>query len=205
MKENHTSCIILAGGKSSRMGKDKGQLILGEELLAEKGVNYLKQYFEEVIFVTNHPEKAPWSESLIVVEDEVPYQGPLGGILAGLQVSSHFYNFVVAYDMPFLNPQLIFYLLSLAREGIDVVVPKLKRGLEPLHGIYSKNCIIPIRKQLKKGDFRIISFFDKVKVKLVEEAELKKVDPSLSAFFNINTWEDYRKAQEIYAKRKESN
>lgn len=194
------SGIILAGGRSSRIGRDKGRLAIGGIDIAQRAVDLIEAIFSEVVFVTNQPRSVPWTEDLVIVEDEIPYQGPLGGISAGLQRSEHFINFVVAVDMPFLSESLIRFLIEAADEA-DVVVPQVAGRYEPLHAVYSKNCLSAIRTRLKKGDFRTVSFFDEVNVAVVGEDKLRHYDPELLAFFNINTWDDYRKAEEIYRRR----
>jgi len=190
------SAIILAGGRSSRIGRDKSRLTLAGKALAQRAVDFLKNYFVELIYVTNQPQNIPWCDNLIVVEDEVPYQGPLGGILAGLQVSDSQANFVIGIDMPFFNLDIIHLLLDQG-EQYDVVVPRLAGGYEPLYAVYAKKCLPVIRKHLKKGDFRTVSFYDDVKVYTVSEERLRQLDPDLKVFFNINTLADYQKAKEI--------
>lgn len=190
------SVIILAGGRSSRLGRDKSRLILGGKTLAQRDVDIFKNYFSEIIYVTNQPQNISWSENLIVVEDEVPYQGPLGGILAGLQVSDNPTNFVIGIDMPFINISLIDALLSRAGQN-DVVVPRLSGGFEPLYAVYAKKCLPVIRKHLKTGDFRTVSFYNDVKVFTMPEDKIREIDPELRTFFNINTLDDYEKAKVI--------
>ncbi len=190
------SVIVLAGGRSSRIGRDKSQLLFDGKALAQRAVDFLKDYFVEIIYVTNQPRKAPWSENLVVVEDEVPYQGPLGGILAGLQASDNRTNFVIGIDMPFFNIDILKVLLSRAEQN-DVVVPRLVGGYEPLYAVYSKSCLPVIRQHLERGDFRTVSFYNDVKVLAISEDRLRDIDPDLRAFFNINTLDDYRKAIEI--------
>lgn len=126
----------------------------------------------------------------------------MGGILAGLVASTSFHNLIVACDMPFLNVELLRYLMSVAGPtggGVDVVIAESPEGPEPLHAVYSKNCISPIEKRLAEGDFRIISFFDEVKVKYIGVDEVTKLDPHLLSFFNINTLEDLAYARKIYS------
>lgn len=194
------SGIILAGGRSSRIGRDKGLLALGGIVLGQRTVDFLKDIFNEIIFVTNQPQSVPWADGLVVVQDEVPFQGPLGGISAGLQVSEYSLNFVVATDMPFLSRPLIYYLMNRTKEA-DIVVPKLSGGFEPLHAVYSKNCLPAIVDHLRRGDNRMVSFYEDVEVACVGESELRKYDPELLSFFNVNTWEDYEKAQDIFQQR----
>ena len=104
------------------------------------------------------------------------------------------YNFVVSCDLPFLNAGLISYMIELT-EGHDIVVPRLNGLVEPLDAIYSKHCLIPIKRQLDRNELKIQSFFGQVKVRYIRESEIKKYDPKGIAFFNVNTEEDLEKAR----------
>lgn len=185
--------IILGGGKSIRLGEDKVTLRWGGGTLLDNQVNKLRSFCQELVLVTNQPQSVYRTAGLKVVFDEVPYQGPLGGIVAGLKASESPYNLVVAVDMPFVEKRII-ELMVKEMEQFDVVVPESDRGLEPLQAIYSQDCIGPAEKHLKKGDRRIVSFFDEVKVKVIEKEGIKKLNKDFTSFFNINTREDYEKA-----------
>jgi molybdopterin-guanine dinucleotide biosynthesis protein A len=110
--------------------------------------------------------------------------------------ASNYHTFCVACDMPFLNLELIAYLIA-QRSDNDVVIPLTKEGLEPLHAIYSKQCIGPIKKRLAIGDFRITSFLPEVQVRYCSEEEIKRIDPSLVSFINVNTKKDLFKIQKM--------
>ncbi len=160
--------VILAGGKSSRMGTNKALLEIGGERIIDKAVSLFKSLFKEVILVTN----------------------TLGGIYTGLVYASSDYSFIASCDMPFLKRELIEYLMDI-KDGYDVVVPRLRTGHEPLHAVYSKGCLKPIEALIKKDDLRIISFYPNVRVKEVSEEELAPFISEPSPFININTPEDY--------------
>lgn len=186
------TAIVLAGGRSLRLGKDKAKLRLDSQTLLERAISNLKEMFEELIVVTNDRELViPEAK---VVWDRVPYQGPLGGILVGLTASTSSYSLVVACDMPFIQPALLELLME-EIDGFDVVMPQTERGPEPLLTVYSKNCLPAIEKHWAAGDLKIISFLDEVKVKYVDSEKVKAVDPEELSFFNVNTEEDLREAQ----------
>lgn len=191
--------IILAGGLSTRLGQDKAFVRLNSETLIEMVISTLKNVVKQIIIVANEPEKFEHfvSSDTEVVQDRVPYQGPLGGILAGLEASPDFHNLVSSCDTPFLRKELCHYLLSQA-DDFDVVVPTIDSRIKPLPAIYSKNCSMFARESLEKKTFRIISFFPKVKVKPIETDILRGYDPELVSFLNVNTEEDLKKAKEIY-------
>lgn len=116
--------------------------------------------------------------------------------ISGLIASEAEYNFVVGCDLPFLNANLISYMIELTN-GHDIVVPKLKGLVEPLHAIYSRHCLIPIKRQLDRNKLKIQSFFGEVKVRYLRKSEIKRHDPQGIAFFNVNTEKDLQKARLI--------
>ena len=185
------TAIILAGGKSQRMGFNKAFLQYGDKTFIEHQIDRLKKIFDEIIISANDADIYA-RLNLPVVSDIMPGKGPLGGICAGLIRSASRHSFVVACDMPFVDEDVILYLKEQI-DDYDVVVPQTSRGLEPLHAFYSRNCIQPIRRCLNEEKLRIIDFFAEVKVKVVHEQELKGLDGSTQSLANLNTPEEYRK------------
>ena len=193
------SCIVLAGGKSIRFGHDKILERIGNTNLLEKVISLVDPISKNIIIVTakeraltriaKHPK-------VKIVNDIFPGQGSLGGIYTGLVKSDSFYNLVVAADMPFLNESLLRYMIKVA-DGYDFVLPRVGKWYEPLHAIYSKNCINPINSILEKGKKVIVELFDYVKVKFIEVKEIDRFDPKHLSFFNINTKEDLEIAKSI--------
>lgn len=192
--------IVLAGGLSSRMGRNKAFLKLNSRTVIEQTLERLGKVAQEIIIATNNPEEYN-SLGLRVVQDAVPHQGPLGGILAGLKASAQPVNLVVACDMPFLNPELLNFMLGFTNK-FDVVVPKSKRGIEPLHAVYSKRCLEPIAESLSSGNWQVVSFFPKVSVKYLQGEILESYDPEGLSMFNINNWADFEKAKRLYLQEK---
>jgi len=135
-----------------------------------------------------------------VVVDIYPGKGSLGGIYTGLVSANTFYSLVVACDMPFLNRALLRYLVGLAPD-FDVVVPNVNGWIEPLHAIYSKNCLTPIEKLLHQGKLGVRQLFDLVNTRYVCEDEIIKFDPERLSFFNINTKDDLEKAKTLIRHR----
>lgn len=185
------TAIILAGGKSSRMGYDKAFAELGGAPLIEKQVDLLRGIFKKIIIVTNTPEKYKLSK-VKTVKDIIPGFGPLSGIYSGLIASRSLHNFIVACDMPFINTGLIEYMHKKAA-GYDVVIPKVKNKYEPLFCIYSQSCLKYIKALFEKKSLRIISFFPQVKVKKITAREISRFSRPEKIFVNINTPWDLRK------------
>ncbi len=193
------SGIVLAGGRSLRLGHDKVLEKIGDKSLLERVVSHIDSFSKNIIIVTAQERTfAPLAKHLKVktVSDILPGQGSLGGIYTGLVESSSFYNLVVAADMPFLNESLLRYMMEKA-DGYDFVLPRVDGLFEPLHAIYSQNCIAPIKTILERGKKVIIELFNYVKVRYIETEEVERFDPEHLSFFNINTAEDLELAREI--------
>lgn len=193
------SGIVLAGGKSLRFGQNKSFVTIGNKSLLEKVVSCLSPVCREIIIVTTGEPTIPQfnrSPKLRVVTDFYPGKGPLGGIYTGLKASGTHFNLVVAADMPFLNPELLRYMLSLAN-SYDLVVPRVGKLVEPLHAIYTKSCLSPIERMITNNELRVSQLFPLVRVRYAEAEEIEKFDPHHLSFFNINTEADLAKAREI--------
>lgn len=181
------SGIVLAGGRSSRLGKDKALLYLpdGRPLVAHVVARLAPLVAEVVVVATDGERLGPLPAR--VVPDVFPDGGALGGIYAGLAAAREEHSLVVACDMPLLRHRLLRHLLAQPRD-FDVLLPRLAGGqVEPLHAVYSRACLEPILRQLAAGRHRIISFLGDVRVRYIEEAELRRLDPELRSFFNVNT------------------
>jgi len=193
------SCIILAGGRSKRFGHDKILERIGNTSLLEKVISLIDPISKEIIIVTAKERtltRIAKNIKVKIVNDIFPGQGSLGGIYTGLVKSDSFYNLVVAADMPFLNESLLRYMIKVA-DGYDFILPRVNKLYEPLHAIYSKNCINPINSILGQDKKVIIELFNYVKVKFIEAEEIDRFDPKHLSFFNINTIEDMEKAKSI--------
>ncbi len=193
------SCIVLAGGESERLGIDKAFLRIGDRFLIEEIVEKMARIGDEVIIVTNSPHKYGYLKTRLV-GDIYPGKGALGGFYSGLRVACHDHGLVVACDMPFLDLRLLRYMILLS-PGQDVVIPRIGGMTEPLHAIYSKECLQPIERLLSAGDLKILDFFPEVRVHYVEEQEIKLFDPQCLSFFNINTPADLEQARRLARRR----
>ena len=186
--------IILSGGESRRMAKDKAFLKIDGEYIIERILNVFKDIFDEIVIVTNTPEFYI-SYDVTLVGDIIEKKGPMSGLYSGLINSKSNYNFVTACDMPFLKRQLISFMMDLAGSN-DIVLPRIKDLLEPLHAIYSKSCIPCIEGYLKNGNRGLRELLGGCKVRYVEEEEIMPIDPDMKSFININTLEEYDKITE---------
>ena len=194
------SGIMLAGGQSSRLGTDKSFVNVNGQSLIEQIVAKLARLSDDVIIVTNSPEKYDHLEARLV-GDIYPGKGALGGIYSGLRAAASAYSLVVACDMPFLDLNLLRYMIILA-SGHDVVIPRIGGLPEPLHAIYSKSCLEPIDRLLARGGLKIIDFFSEVRVRYVEEDEVDIFDPQHLSFFNVNTPNDLEEVKKLVRRGK---
>jgi len=192
------TAIVLAGGKSSRLGRDKALEILGGKTLIERVIGSLSQLGDEIIVVTASSDQLP-DLNVGRVLDTYPRTGAKVGLCTGLNASSSFYSLVVACDMPFLNIDLLRHLIDSA-QGFDAVIPRIGDKIEPLHAVYSKNCIPVMEEHIRKGKMKISDLFDEINVRYAESDEIERYDPQHLSLFNINSEADLKHAQAIFEK-----
>ena len=183
------TAVILAGGRSSRMGSNKALLPYRGGRFIEAIHRLLNDMFPEVILVTNNPEQYHFLPCR-KVPDLYEHVGVLAGIHSGLYHSSNPAIFAVACDMPYLMESLIRFMAARADAG-GVLIPESPGGLEPLHAFYGKGCLAAIEATLLSGQRRIVSFFDRTNVSKINREQVACFDPSFASFININTPRDY--------------
>jgi molybdopterin-guanine dinucleotide biosynthesis protein A len=206
------SAIVPAGGLSRRLGQDKRRLRPWGETgptLLEHTVQVVARLCQDVVVVLNDPQE--WlGLPARLVPDVYRDGGALGGIYSGLLAARYDYALVVACDMPFLNAGLLRTMLDRPRD-YDVLVPRSLRpgttrnalDVEPLHAIYSKACLAPMRVMLERGQRRIAALFTQVRVAYVEPEETRRHDPDGRSFVNVNTAEQMAEATAWLARRGE--
>lgn len=203
MNDKSTVCgIILAGGMSRRLGRNKAVEEFNGSPLISHVIDRISSITNETIIVVNNQERAsqlPLPDSAKVAVDIYPDKGSLGGIFTGLSASESHWGIVVACDMPFLNTQLLEHMLSL-RNGSYAIVPVLSDRPEPIHAIYSKYCLSKIQHKIENDDLKISGLFEQIKVKWVSEDTIDAYDPNHISFFNINTQKDLDTAINILPK-----
>jgi molybdopterin-guanine dinucleotide biosynthesis protein A len=183
------------------LGRDKALESVGGEPLITRVIGRLSQIAGELVVVVAGMDQAtrfPLPQAARVAVDIYPGKGSLGGIFSGLSQATLRWGMVVACDMPFLNLDLVRYMLSL-REGQDVVVPVVEGRPEPTHALYSKECLPFIDRRLQAGDLKIARFYDQVRVRYISEEEVVRFDPEHLSFFNVNTQEDLDRSLALVA------
>jgi molybdopterin-guanine dinucleotide biosynthesis protein A len=182
-----------------RLGRIKALERINKQRLIERTIERLSPPAQTVLVITSQEQFDIISASLSnvkVVVDLYPGKGALGGIYTGLACADSFYSLVVGCDMPFLNRHLLNYMVELVA-GFDAVVPRAHCLVEPLHAIYSKNCIGSIEKMIQEDRLGISYLFNLVKTRYVGEDELESFDSGHLSFFNINTVADLREARRL--------
>ena len=192
--------VLLAGGKSRRMGEDKRHLVVGEQTLLERGLAVLQSIFCEVLVVIAQ-DSPPLKVAAQVVRDLVPDCGSLGGLYTGLTQATTPYIFVVACDMPFLNQAVITQFTS-RRGTADIVMARLADRLHPMHALYGKRCVPALEEMIRARQFKIqeVVSHSFLRVHYVTEADLLTIDPSGHSFYNVNTMADLEAARSLLAR-----
>ncbi|MBI4523067.1 MAG: NTP transferase domain-containing protein [Deltaproteobacteria bacterium] len=196
------SAVVLAGGKSSRMGRPKALLLFDGEPLIVHITRALRQFFAEVIVVAAPRQELP-PLATAIVRDEVPFQGPVGGIYYGLTAASREISFVTSCDVPFLNRALISRLVA-ETSRCDVAVPVWEGRFQPLHAVYRKTVLRFLKAQLDRGELRPVFLYEKVRTRKLEEEEIRRLDPRGLSFLNMNTPDDYAGALKQWQELKAS-
>jgi len=192
-----TVCIQ-AGGASSRMGEDKAlKTFLGRPLV-QRVAERLSSIADELIVTTNRPEEYAFL-NLPLFPDLKPGRGALGGLYTAIASAKHPIVAVVACDMPFASPPLLEVASNLlVREEVDVVIPRSEEGYEPLHALYRRETCLPaIESSIDADQWKVIAWFPQVKVRVLTPEEIRQYDPAGLAFWNVNTPEEFSKAETI--------
>jgi molybdopterin-guanine dinucleotide biosynthesis protein A len=193
------SFIVLAGGKGARLGRYKALETINNESLIQRVVSSLSFFDSDIILVIAKGQQLPQFTSypkLRIVTDAYAGRGPLVGIYTGLLASASNYNLVVACDMPFLNLALLGYMFKIS-DGFDMVIPRLGNLVEPLHTVYSRECLSAIDQLIKEDNYTTDQLPSLVKVRYVEAGEIDRFDPEHLSFFNINTQDDLEAARRL--------
>jgi molybdenum cofactor guanylyltransferase len=193
------SSIIFAGGLGTRLGGTKKALLeIGGRRVIERVIDALRPMGDEIIVVDNDDSLAHVPGVRIVPDDETR-AGVLVALASGLAAATGELCLVVACDMPFLDGDVLRWLVDLA-EGHDVVIPVTEGQMDPMHAVYRREvCLNAIRAALARNEKRMISYLKDVRVREVPEEELRAHDPELRSLFNVNTPEDLDRARAIAA------
>jgi molybdopterin-guanine dinucleotide biosynthesis protein A len=180
------------------MGHNKALMPFRGQPLIQRVVERVSPLATKIFIIANEPD-AYLFLNLPIFEDKVKGGGVLIGLFTALSVAPSPYVAVLACDLPFVNNKLITAELNLIQaESVDVVIPESKNGLEPLHAIYRRDtCLLQVQKALATDQKRLVSWLGHVRVRVMHPAEVAEVDPSRTAFININTPEELSRAEAL--------
>lgn len=189
--------IILVGGKSSRMGRNKALLPFDGKKVIERIVEKMQMITDHLLLVTNTFKEYEFL-NLPMVADKYKGLGPMAGIHAGLEASRTVHNLVVACDMPFVSVEIGAYLLR-ELNGYHACVPKIYGQLHPLFAAYHRDAKDILEKNLAKGELKVRDTFKKLNAKIITEKDLVAAGLQLkdSDFFNMNYPQEYEMAQKL--------
>ncbi len=182
--------VLLAGGKSRRMGQDKAALQLAGKSLFDRSLQLLQQFFSTVIIAGDRPDLI--RPNIPAIADIYPGSA-LGGLHTGLQAAATDWIFVAPCDMPYPDPRIVALLLE-NRAGVDAVVPRTPAGYEPVFALYHKNCLPQMEAMLRQNQFRIYDFYQRIAIRYINPPEL----PTgwQRSLININTPGDLSRLKE---------
>jgi molybdopterin-guanine dinucleotide biosynthesis protein A len=194
--------VILAGGENKRFnGQNKAFIRLGGKRVIDRLLDVYTGLFDQIVLVTNDPA-AYMDIDALIVSDHYPVRSSLNGLHAGLFAAAHEHAFFAACDTPFIGRDLIQCVLAQIERKADIIIPSTAAGYEPMFAVYKQSCLPAMAHQLEHDRLKIQGLFRKVRVKPVDEAVLRAVDPELISLFNVNTPKDLVKAEGILKENK---
>jgi molybdopterin-guanine dinucleotide biosynthesis protein A len=180
------SAVLLAGGKSSRMGRDKAGIVVGGRPLWQRQLDILRRLGPAELFISGKPDGPYAGAGVEIVPDLTPGRGPLSGLEASFRRAAHPLVLVLAIDLPAMTVEFLSRLLSFVGAGDAGVIPRLDGRFEPLAAIYSRSCLPIVQECLRGGDFSMQGFVREALARqLATPWELPPVDAA--CFFNVNT------------------
>lgn len=192
------SGIILAGGRSRRLGADKREVRVGGAALLDRAVALCAPLVDDLVITAR--ESGQPRGGVPVIADEIPDRGPMAGLLTGLRHCRHPRALVIPVDMPLLTVEFLRFLIQ-AGTGAAITVPRWRRGIEPLVGVYTRACSAPLAERVAGGATAVHAFIQSaaLTVRVVDAPEIEAFGPPERLFFNINTPEDVAAAEAMLA------
>jgi len=199
-----SSAIILAGGKSSRMGRAKAALPFGGATILRRILTELSSGFDEIIVIAARADSEPFPiepmirgiPGVVLMRDEDSYAGPAGALVRGLEAARGETAFVCSCDLPLLRVTVARFLCDTVG-GKDAAIPEVTGHLQPLYAAYRRASRTAISTIAATGERRLTAIVSRLNLRTVTEAELLPVDPGLESFLNINTPEDYARGLKL--------
>jgi len=186
------SAVVLAGGKSSRMGFDKSTMVLQNKKLIESTIKKLDSLFDDIIISVDSLEKKSEFNHAKIVVDKVKGIGPLGGMISALETAQSDKLFVIPCDMPVIDTKYISFMMKYMDDN-EIILSEKNGYFEPFPGFYSKSLIPRIEELINQNRRSIRSIFECSRTKVISESEWKKLGFSEEIFTNLNTTQDVEK------------
>ena len=186
------SAVVLAGGKSSRMGFDKSTMVLQNKKLIESTIKKLDSLFDDIIISGDGLEKKSEFNHDKIVVDKVKGVGPLGGMISALEMAQSDRLFVIPCDMPVIDIKYISFMMKYMDDN-EIILSEKNGYFEPFPGFYSKSLIPRIEELINQNRRSIRSIFECSRTKVISESEWKKLGFSEEIFTNLNTTQDVEK------------
>lgn len=190
------SAVVLAGGKSSRMGQPKCALPFGGVTILERVVEQLKREFADVVIVAAPRDSEPHQIAIpgvTLLHDETPFGGPVDAVARGLRAVRRQIAFACSCDLPMLDSAVARKLCEMLSDE-DALIPQVGGRYQPLHAAYRARCAQALSRMSASGERRLAAIMGLVNVRVLAEAAVRKLDPGLGSFLNVNTPEDYQRA-----------
>ena len=184
-----TTGVLLAGGRSRRMGHDKTRIEIGGRPLLYRSLDLLRKYFATILIAGNRPDLT--HPDIPSIPDIYPGSA-LGGLYTGLDSAQTDWIFVVPCDMPYPDPRILELLINY-RNGYDAVVPRTPQGYEPVFALYHKSCLPHMKSMLQQGQYRIYDFYQSINVHYLEWQHMP--EGWERSLLNINTPEQLEQLQ----------
>ena len=194
------AAVILAGGKSSRMGRAKADLPFGTGTMLDRIIAEMQRTFEDAVVAVAEPRRYQWeSDRVRVIVDEESYQGPVRALERALREIRCGRAFVCSCDVPLVSGALARRLCESMDESDDALIPMVAGKLQMLHGVYRKRCAEILATMHRNSENRLHRIVDFAKVRILSDKEIRALGPDsdLRSFFNVNTPEDYRRALDL--------
>ena len=186
------SAVVLAGGKSSRMGFDKSTMVLQNKKLIESTIKKLDSLFDDIIISVDSIEKKSEFNHDNIAVDEVKGVGPLGGMISALEMAQSDKLFVIPCDMPVIDTKYISFMMKYMDDN-EIILSEKNGYFEPFPGFYSKSLIPRIEELINQNRRSIRAIFECSRTKVISESEWKKLGFSEEIFTNLNTTQDVEK------------
>lgn len=194
------SAIVLAGGASARMGRTKADLPFGAETMLARIVRELAREFDDIVIVaapSDQDSERPPLAGVTTIHDETAYGGPLDALARGLRAAAHPVAFACSCDLPLIDASVARKICEMAADDEDAVIPRVDGIDQPLHAAWRTRCAGILSEMHRAGYRRITQAFPKIRARIVDESELRKISPTLVSFLNVNTPEEYDRALKL--------